>query len=382
MEMLSFRTYSELLDEAKKPSLAKTATVSSDDKGKMHELLLAKHLNGGKLPEHHRAISDNPDHSGTPEQVHDKLRKKIGEEAYNEIESHSKQTAEAVKSHLKKEGYLGGKGGHTIQAVHWTSNRDTEGKAGDHEKTTGAKDVNSNADIILTTKNKKGETKFHGISAKYGSGEEPNYRNDGLASLEKKAGAKAGSYSAIQKQHEKHMESIGYKGSKVERHAQYKEDKKVLDAEKEHHKNSGSVSEFQPKSEAAKRAHLGELSSQEARSKMARLHEKSLGKMNDAELREHIRGQVSAPTIHNHIVAHSHVQLDGSAHPIVRNSHNLADEHLDNYKDLKVRKGNGISAEIIGTHKETGKQKVVAQQIFKATSGPHKGMAGAFKLRG
>ena len=39
--MLNFSKY---LTEAKKPSQAKTAETASDDKGKLHELLLAKHL--------------------------------------------------------------------------------------------------------------------------------------------------------------------------------------------------------------------------------------------------------------------------------------------------------------------------------------------------
>lgn len=377
--MFSFTSF---LIEAAKKSQAKTAGVSSDDKGKLHELLLAKYLHPkGTLPEHHRAESENPDHSGTPEQVHDKLKTKIGPEAYKEIDDHAKQTADVVKKHLIKQGHLEGKNGHSIHEVHWTSNRDTDKKAGDHEKTTGKKDVNSNADLIITTKNKAGHTIYHGVSAKYGSEDQPNYRNDGLNALEKKVGTKTGTYTNLQKEHESNMEKLGYKGTRVERHTLYKEDKKKMDAEKIAHKDSGSSKPYAPKSKEAKRAYQAELASQEIRAKMAREHEKSLGKMSDDDLREHIRTQVAAPTLHNHIVAHSHVQLDGSAKSIVTDAHHIADEHLNQYENLKVKKGVGISAEIIGTHKETGKQKVIAQQIFKATSGPHKGIAGAFKLR-
>ena len=39
---------------------AESSSVESDDKGKLHELLLAKYLHPEeKLPEHHRSFSDN-----------------------------------------------------------------------------------------------------------------------------------------------------------------------------------------------------------------------------------------------------------------------------------------------------------------------------------
>ena len=374
--MLKFKSF---LIEAKKPSQALTAKVSNDDKGKLHELLLAKYLHPKTdLPLHHRSESENPEHAGTPKQVHDKLKVKIGAAAYNEVDSHAKQTAETIKNHLNKQGHLNS---HTVSDVHWTSNRDTENKAGDHEKTTGHKDLNSNADLIITTQNKAGHKVFHGVSAKYGSEDQPNFKNAGLSSLEKMAGHKPGTYTDTQRKHEENMEKLGYKGSKIQRHIQYKEHKKILDAEKSSHQKSNSTKPFTPKSKEAKMAHTAELASQEARAQMARKHEQGLSKFNDEKLRQHINQQVSPPTIHNHIVAHSHVQSSGKAKSIVHDAQHIADDHLNQYKNLRVKKGNGISAEIIGTHKDTGKERVIAQQIFKASSGPHKGTAGAFKLR-
>jgi hypothetical protein len=365
MDILSFN---EFITEAA------TTGISNDDKGKMHELLLAKHLHPkGKLPEHHRAVSDNPEHSGTPEQVHERLKAKIGSDAYNEIHKHAKQTADEVKKHIPK--------GHTIHTVHWTSNRDTEKKAGDHEKTTGHKDVNSNADLIVTSHNKKGKAHFHPVSAKYGSNAQPNYKNAGLNSLESHSGKK-GLYTKLQKAHETHMSEIGYKGSVKERHAQYKADKVKLDAEKKTHK---SVGEFKPKSKEAKRAHAAEHSSVTTRTAMAKEHTKGMSKKSDAELRQHIKDQVSPPTKHPHIIAHSRVHDDGSATSHVHAADSVADEHLKNFKNLHV-KHSGISSTIHGTyhnpgHKDHGKVKAVATQIFKASSGPHKGTAGAFSLR-
>ena len=369
--MLSFRQYTHYLDEARKPSLSATSKVSSDDKGKMFELLLAHHMshtdNSKKqLPSHHR--SENEEYGGTPQQVHDRLRDKIGEKAYDELHEHARVTADAVMDHLGRQGMLGGSGGHKISDVSWTSNADTEKKAGDHEKTTGIKDVNSNADIIATTKNAAGERNFIPISAKYGSEKQPNFRNSGLESLESQAGHPKGTYTRIARDHESKMSELGYEGSKKERHAQYKQDLKSEDPE------------VQAKVAAA------EASSLDARQKMARMHEQGLSRdqhnpeLQDAHLRRHIVSQVSAPTVYPHIVAHGHVQSDGTAVPIIHNAADIANHHLDKFAHLHVKQGKGISSEIWGTHKETGKPTKVASQIFKATSGPHKGMAGAFKL--
>lgn len=350
--------------------------VSSDDKGKLHELLLAKHLHPGKiLPEHHRSHSENPDYSGTPDQVHDRLKQKIGDSAYNEINNHAKNTADALIQHLIDNGHI--KDAKEISNVHWTSNADNENNPGDHEKTTGIRDVNSNADLILSTKNKKNP--FIGVSAKYGK-HEPNYRNAGLASLEQIAGLKPGTHRNIQKKHEDAMEAIGYTGTKNQRHAQYKLDRAVLEGEKKKHKESGSAAEFEPKHPDAKRAHLAELMALKSRQEMARNHEEGLSKFSDEDLRDYIRNEVSAPTTFRHVVAHSKVNDDGSSTPVIKNSENIADEHLDQFENLNVRKGEGISAEILGTHKKTGKTQVVARQGFKGTSGPHKGIAGMFGL--
>lgn len=350
--------------------------VESDDKGKLHELLLAKHLHpNNTLPDHHRSHSENPDYAGTPIQVHDKLKNKIGDAAYNEIDSHAKNTAAALVKHLIANGHI--KNENDIHNVHWTSNADRENNPGDHEKTTGVRDINSNADLILSTKNKKNP--FVGISAKYGKNK-PNYRNAGLNSLESIAGLEPGTHTDVQKKHEDAMEAIGYSGTKKQRHSQFKLDKAILEAEKKKHKESGSAGEFEPSHPDAKKADLAEKLALKSRQEMARNHETGMSKLSDDKLRDYVRNEVSAPTKFKHVVAHSKVNDDGSSTPIIKNSETLADDHLANFDNLHVRKGNGISADIMGTHKGTGKVQVVASQGFKGTSGPHKGTAGMFGL--
>ena len=351
----------------------------NDDKGKLHELLLAKHLHPNKqLPKHFRSESENPEHAGTPAQVYQKLSDKMGKTAHDKVDKDAKATASSVLAHLKKHGGL--PEGHKITDVHWTSNRDTEKKAGDHEKLTKKKDVNSNADLILSsTHSKTGIVAHHPISAKYGS-HKPNYKNSGLDSLEKQAGRKAGTYTNIQKEHENRSEKLGYSGSQAQKHKQYKEDKTHLDREMADHKESESTKAFKPKHPQAIRAHAAEKSNLDARQKMAREHDKGMAKKSDEELRNHIRSQVSPATHLPHIIAHSKTKENGNTESHVSDASHMADEHLNKFHKLHVKSGSGISSTIYGTHKETGKVMPVASQIFKSSSGPHKGTAGAFKL--
>jgi len=380
--MIRFNTYLKEMQLKESFLLEEESSGNeSDDKGKLHEILLAKHLHPKKeLPEHFRSESENPEHSGTAAQVYQKLSDKMGKTAHDKVDKDAKATAEAVLAHLKKHGGL--PEGHKITGVHWTSNRDRENKAGDHEKLTKKKDVNSNADLILTsTHSKTGAVAHHPISAKYGA-HKPNYKNAGLDSLEKQAGHKAGTYTSIQKEHEKYSEKLGYSGSQAQKHKQYKEDKTHLDREMADHKESESTKPFKPKHPQAIRAHAAEKSSLDARQKIARDHDKGMAEKSDEELRNHIRSQVSPPTHLPHIIAHSKTKENGTTESNVSNASHMADEHLNKFHKLHVKSGSGISSTIYGTHKETGKvmPMPVASQTFKSSSGPHKGTAGVFKL--
>ncbi len=334
--MLSFEQF---INEA-----AASSTVSSDDKGKMHELLLAKHLHpNGTLPEHHRSESKNPLHSGTAQQVHDKLKERMTPAAYAEIDRHAKQSADEFKKSFP----------HKITNVHWTSNPDTPSKAGDHEKTTGVKDVNSNADLILT--HSKG---FHGISAKYGSGS-VNYKNPGIADIERTSGAKENTFRNLLNAHHAHMEKLGYTGARTERHAQWKDDK------------TSNTSRYN----AAKNSSLS------TRTEIARLHANALSKKSDSELRDYIRSNVAANTHIPHSVVHTKVsKATGSAQSLIHDPKEHIEKHLSNYENLSV-KHSGIRSVVTGIHKKTGKESTVASTTIKATSGPHKGDAAMFKLK-
>ena len=406
----------------------KQAKVSNDDKGKLHELLLAAHLHPEttadnlKLPSHFRAKgpeAEEKGHAGSPQFVHDKLRKKIGEEAYQEINGHAKQTAGVIKEKLKDEGHLDKNT--MIGDVHWTSNRDTEGTAGDHENLTKVKDVNSNADLIASVhrKNKDGTRGdligYHPISAKYGTNKEPNYKNPGTDSLEKMAGLRTGRIAEIMAPHHQYMENLGYHGTIDERHAQYKMQKAPIKESKEllaklknkvkkgeklipdeiamhlHLPSFINMHDSQPtaqakkefldnekaiaaKADESKRKHLG-LVSKELTSGLIDKYKDNGNGSADKGLRQLISSHVSPNTVLPHIIAHSHVQEDGSAKSLIHDASDVAKNHLDKYKRLHVATDRS-GAVVIRGFDEGGNLHNVATYGLKTQSGPHKNING------
>jgi len=109
--------------------------VSSDAKGKMHELLVGYHLNGGKHMEKH---ADK--HGDSPKEAHDKLKSTIHPNDYKKMNSRAKSAANDIKKQVEKNG-------HKIHAVHWTS------KPGDLHRSTGihASQTEDSSDIVVTT---------------------------------------------------------------------------------------------------------------------------------------------------------------------------------------------------------------------------------------
>ena len=417
------------------------SAISNDDKGKLHELLLAKHLSADKeeekyLPQHFRAISEeskSAGHAGTPGEVHDRLREKIGEENYAMIDGHAAKTAKAYKDKLKAEGAIGKDS--RIGDIHWTSNRDTGKKAGDHERLTGVKDINSNADLIATFHDSKGNIiGRRGISAKYGSGEKPNYKNPGAASLEEMTGLRPGRIEEVMAPHHKLMENIGYQGSMEQRKRQYKVDalvakhgamhvrkivatadnakknleakravskedqavlkehekelpymKQFLDAHDAHHDQQQFVHSAKERTEMAeksKRDHLA-LVAKELQNGMKEkigqtgdYNPKAVGK----QLWEMLRNNVSPKTVIPHDVVHSWTQPTGDVEPVIKNSRNIADDHMHKFENLHVASDVKSGLVIRGTHKASGQVRNVATFGLKTQSGPHSSVLATLNL--
>ena len=149
--MLRFKQYIEILKEAvKKKASENEGEGKQNTEGVLHELLVGYHLNGGQHMEHHN------DKGGlTPTQVHDKLKASITPEAYAAINKKAKKAADHIRSIVETNG-------HKIHKIHWTS------KHGDIERSTGIKSTQSEdaSDLVITTRNHKGELKHHGVSLK------------------------------------------------------------------------------------------------------------------------------------------------------------------------------------------------------------------------
>ena len=142
--MLSFIEY---LLEAKAEQAA-AEPKKQNIRGVLHELLVGKHLNGGKHMQKH---PDSPGES--PEEAHHRIATKLygsgykDHPDYNEAVAKAKHTAE----HLKKSSG-------PISKVHWAS------KPGDVERITGSKSSQSDDSSDLYIEHPK--KKFTGISLK------------------------------------------------------------------------------------------------------------------------------------------------------------------------------------------------------------------------
>jgi hypothetical protein len=109
--------------------------VSSDTKGKLHELLTGYHLNNKKHMEKH------PDkHGDSPEEAHDKLKNSVHPIDYKKIDTRAKSAANDIRKKVEVNG-------HKIHAVHWTS------QPNDLLRTTGIKATQKqdSSDIVVTT---------------------------------------------------------------------------------------------------------------------------------------------------------------------------------------------------------------------------------------
>lgn len=363
--MLSFKQYlkEEFLIEG----------TENTDKGIMFELEYQRHMHPKKeFPQDFR--TENPKHKGkSAAEVHKSIKSRLTPEQHKTIQNHAKAAAEHTKKLLKD---------HDVEHVTWSSNRDTEKSAGDHEKLTKKKDVNQKADTILTVRHKKTKKLSHvPVSLKYGH-HEPNVDNPGAKELEKEGGHKEGKYSKIWAEHESRMEKLGYSGSKEQRHAQFKSHREALEKEKEAHRaKGGKPGDFKPKSTAAKKAHEAYASAALAKTAIARHHEKGLANKSDKELRKTVMDAANPPTHLKTLLVHAQTnKKDSNATVHAGYAEDKVNNHLNKYKNLRVRKGEGGNVNIVGTHKDTGEEHVVASRGIKMGNGPHKGFNGTFKL--
>lgn len=423
--------WEEFLIEAK-------ATRDNDDMGKLHELRLAYHLSHEdptqkSLPEHHRSTGkDDPAHNGDPQTVHDNILQRMDPEKADLVDKGASASADAWRKQYLQKGEKVGK-------VFWTSNRDTVKKngdltPGDHFKTTGIHDPNSNGDLIAQVTNHKGEhVRWEPISAKIGKND-PNLANPGLAALEKMSGNESGTFSNMEQPHTEHVKTLGYhQGSREDRHAQWKADSiatseseggveglrkniEELESKKakgekleskhnkyiEHGRNwldtYDSLKPDQQKEMLGKAKHRAQAavdSSLQIRKDItkkiadglnSRVKRGEDGSSDDSELRTTLFKHFAPDTKFRHSIVHSRISPDGkSITPEVHDADGYAKEHFSRFKNLRVDSGDGITSYVKGTldepgHPKHGKEMNVAQINIKGSSGPMMGNVGSMTL--
>ncbi len=323
--------------------------VSNDDKGKLFEILHAKHMHPEvKLPTHYR------DEEGkSPSEVHDAIKSRISNQEYSTIDGHAKNSASHMRDHLKLQGHNPSH----ITHVAWTSNG-----ASDVKKFTNKEDPHNDSDVMYRFKHpKSGKVTHAGVGLKYGSQKEPNIRNPGLESLERMTGA-----STLQKRfanHKKRVAGLGYTGTTAENHAKWKTEK------------------------TSERGKAAEASKLETTRGMAKDIHSSLAKKSSNDLKDYVRGVVSPKTEHSTYRLHtrtSHNEAGSTAtHHIDEPSKDI-ENHLNNFSELHMDKkhSGGISVVIRGKRKSDGKSVPVLQHAIKGVSGPMKGLAATTKLPG
>lgn len=327
---------------------------SNDDKGKLHELLVAKHLSHEdethrSLPKHFR-----DENKKTPAQVHDDIKSRISPEDYSLADSRAKDAADKIRTHFKSvHGVLP----HHIGTVAWTSQKQ------DHEKLTKKKDPNSDADIMVHTIDDDGNHNYHGVSLKVGSGR-PNLRNPGLANLDKLTGAKSSDTKQILSDHKNMLHSLGYdKSNSIEsNHELYKAHKASPE---------GSAERIRADSADAHKLHT---------LKRLAKHYSTAANSLEPDKKKAILKELIAPNTHyNHFRVHTVTDKDGNLkHQHIEQHQQDLDKELANHNDLHFEHS-GQTIKIHSKNPDGTKGKKLADISLKGVSGPIKGIAGATK---
>ena len=172
----------EELNEAKKvDDRTKVGSVSNNTSGVLHELLVGRHLQGGKHMAAHTLVNEKTKKRETPQEAHDRLKSQIHPKDYERINARAKSAADDIKKQVATSHP-----GHVIDHVHHTS------KPGDTEKETGVKATQKDdtSDLYITSKHTKtGKLAKHGVSLKVSDKSSKNIPSSslGMESSGKKA---------------------------------------------------------------------------------------------------------------------------------------------------------------------------------------------------
>lgn len=326
--MLRFTLFSEQLELYEATENQKGAGSKSDAEGKLHELLVGYHLNGGRHMEQH---SDKDGLS--PKQVHDNIKSTFHPDEYKRANEKAKSAANDIRSKAEVSG-------HRITHVHWTS------KPGDIERSTGIASTQKQdaSDIVVHTAKGK-QKKFHGVSLKVtkSSSKQVPVSNPGIEST--LGGSKI---------HETHKKAILQAHPKLASASNAAERKKIL------------------KSSPKMQADISARNQKTLTSMAKNLHTKLSG-MNSKDVATHIKNHVlqSNPTPmqtqgHNHI-RHTTYESKGQFqhHSIDPSTH--FNHILNDHKNISMEHS-GTSVHFFHTDPKTKKKTKFASHRVKFAS--------------
>ena len=320
--MLKFSQY--IIEAKVKPISTKNV---ADSTGKVHEILVGKHLNGGSPPEDYRVEGKRPS------DIHDAHAAAIfGENftshpKYKVMDKAAAKVASMIKSHLSSEHEI------KTKRTAWTS------QTSDHENETGVKDPLNKADLIVTGayKGKHQTGKKAAISLKYGELKNTNYSNPGLKTLGNLSGT---DLTKHQEPHRKLLKSLGNPN-----HEEYK----VHQQKAKIKTSSGSMTKniANDFAEGVRKKYKNE---------MKGYIKKSIGAVGHTKGGDVDSGKTHLP----HIIAKTKVKKDGSHEHTVVGGAEHVNNYLSHFKDLQASHSPGQSSvAVFGTHKKTGKKMEV-----------------------
>lgn len=310
--VLSFKSW---LNESENKS-------TSDTNGKIHEVLVAHNLNGGKF------VDD--DHKKT----HDNLASQLGgvkSDRYKDEVKKAHTASEGIRSHVGDKG---------IAKVGWTS------RAGDIGKFTGGKHNVSQHEDPSDVMIQHHDGSYTGVSLKSTTkhGSKPGFSNEGRAKVDKRLGVST--------------------------------DHHIKDAKQE---IVNKRTEFSGMTDAAAKTHIKsnpELSNEIAGhgakvlSKVRDDWHKAYSSMDSKTHAKHLANIIHAgPTVIPHIKSQTSGSNGNHKNSIVSPAEHYS-QYLNDHKNLSIEKAGNDSIVHVHTHPETGKRTVIARERAKWASTP------------
>ena len=342
----------------------KQAAGAGNDTGVLHETLVGHAVRKAAGLKGHMKHFRNEDTGKTPEQAHDELKKKVGALRYKHMQKGAEETAHHIIKHLKDHGHLDG--GHKISDVHWTSNKH------DVERLTGKADPSSKADIMISTKNSKGEHKYHGISLKHNvSDSAPNLANKSPHVLAKLAKGSSEHIKKIQDAHEAVTAKVyGKTKSMSARKEAYKND---LDSDSAGAKKRAKTVEASNDARTHGTAkHIADSINKGCKKDASHAHKFVKGLVASEEKSGHV----------NNLVAHTKMSPGGKHEIHVHDQDSIADEHMKHFDHKSMKAvAEGTNVHIYGKHKASGETRRVGTVNMKAQNSPCSGLVSSFRLQ-